>query len=80
MFLGWYKSNTDGEEMSKFVMRYYHHGEMRDIVAGVRYCHWHNFLGCFFMLKTSEKALNGVSYDISPGNEFLLVTSTIHDR
>ena len=80
MFLGWYKSNTDGEEMSKFVMRYYHHGEVRDIEAGIRFCHWHNSLGCFFMLKTNENALNGVSCDISSGNEFFVVTSTFHDR
>ena len=46
-FLGWYKSNTDGEEMSEFVMRYYHHGEVLDIEAGIRYCLWHNLLGCF---------------------------------
>ena len=75
MFLGWYKSNTDGEEMSKFVMRYYHHGEARDIEAGIRYCYWHNFLGCFFMLKKHENSLNGVSltshWGMSPPQHFM---------
>ena len=76
MFLGWYKSNTDGEEMSKFVMRYYHHGEVRDIEAGIRYCYWHNFLGCFFMLK-KRKFFEWGLIDISLGNES---TATFHDQ